>query len=74
MIVECVWEHNGDDTLLYAANLPGAFTRGKTKDEALCKMPAEVQDYLAWADQPVAEDVFVQIVQEAELLFFCQRF
>ena len=31
MKIECVWEHNGDDTLLYATNLPGAHTRGENK-------------------------------------------
>ena len=66
MIIECVWEHNGEDTLLHAANLPGAFTRGKTKEEALGKMPAEARDYLAWSGNPTAEDIFVRIVQETE--------
>ena len=28
MKVECVWEHNGDDTLLYAINPVGVCTRG----------------------------------------------
>lgn len=27
MIIKCVWEHNGDDTLLYSENFIGAFTR-----------------------------------------------
>ena len=28
MKVKCVWEHNGDDSILYASNFIGAFTRG----------------------------------------------
>ena len=32
MKIKCVWEHNGDDTLLYAENHVGAFSRGKTLD------------------------------------------
>ena len=66
MIVECVWEHNGDDSLLYAANLPGAYTRGESKAVAVQKMAAEVRDYLAWAGRPAVEDIFVQIVQDAK--------
>jgi hypothetical protein len=39
MKIECVWEHNGNDSILYSGNIIGAFTRGKTKEEAIGKMP-----------------------------------
>ena len=65
MIIECVWEHNGDDTLLYAVNLPGAYTRGETKAIALQKMVAEARDYLAWAGETEQEDISARIVQES---------
>ena len=29
MKINCIWEHNGDDTLLYADGYIGVFTRGK---------------------------------------------
>lgn len=48
MNVSCCWEHNGDDTLLYAVNLPGAYTRGRNQNEALEKMTQEAASYLAW--------------------------
>ena len=32
--IDCVWEHNGDDTLLYAGNLPGAYARGEDVETA----------------------------------------
>ena len=48
MKIQCVWEHNGDDSILYSANFVGAFTRGKSKDEAVRKMPSEILSYLAW--------------------------
>ena len=64
MKIECVWEHNGTDTLLYAANLPGAYTRGASREAALEKMPAEACSYLRWAGQ-AAEDITVEIVQDA---------
>ncbi len=65
MKIECVWEHNGDDTLLYAVNLPGAYTRGRSREEALGKMPGEARAYLAWRGDAVQEPVEAEIVQEA---------
>lgn len=64
MIVKCVWEHNGNDTLLYAQDYCGAFARGETKDAALSKMPAEIISYLKWANKPVPEMIIPEIVQE----------
>lgn len=46
MKIRCVWEHNGSDTLLYADNFVGAFTRGETKEIAMGKMRREVESYL----------------------------
>lgn len=43
--IECVWEHNGNDSILYANNFIGAFTRGATKEEAIGKMPLEIASY-----------------------------
>ena len=41
--INCIWEHNGNDTLLYAENLVGAFTRGENIGVALEKMQREIQ-------------------------------
>lgn len=49
MKIRCVWEHNGEDTLLYGEDFPGSFTRGASLQEALHKMPGEVYSYLQWA-------------------------
>ena len=38
MEIHCVWEHNGGDSLLYAENFAGAFTRGTNRDIAIGKM------------------------------------
>lgn len=35
MEIRCVWEHNGEDSLIYAENFPGAFTRGANRDIAI---------------------------------------
>lgn len=65
MIVPCIWEHNGDDTLLYAANLPGAFSRGENLQTAMEKMEREVRVYLRWIGKPVTDSVEIEIVQDA---------
>lgn len=65
MKIECVWEHNGNDTLLYAVNLPGAYTRGASKEIAMEKMVAEARSYLQWKGQSIPRDITVEIVQNA---------
>jgi len=65
MKIQCVWEHNGNDTLLYAVNLPGAYARGASKEIAMEKMAAEARSYLRWKDENVTEDIVVDIVQDA---------
>lgn len=64
MKINCVWEHNGGDSILYADGLAGAFTRGPSKDLALRKMPAEIRSYLRWRGCPVPEDMEFEIIQE----------
>lgn len=46
MKIRCVWEHNGEDTILYADNYIGAYARGASLDMALGKMEKEVASYL----------------------------
>lgn len=65
MTIKCVREHNGDDTLLYAANLPGAYTRGASLEISMEKMGAEAVSYLKWKGEPCPEAVSVEIVQDA---------
>ncbi|MGN0814330.1 MAG: hypothetical protein ACI4MH_03770 [Candidatus Coproplasma sp.] len=59
-----VWEHNGDDTLLYSVDCVGAFTRGKSLDFAINKMQEEVLSYLKWRNKPALESFNIDIVQE----------
>ncbi len=65
MKISCVWEHNGDDSLLYAMNLPGAFARGENKDAALNKMKQEAVSFLAWQGKTVEFPLEIEIVQES---------
>ena len=52
MNIICEWEHNGRDTLLHLREYPGAYTRGKTLEEALRKVPEEIFRYQRWMSAP----------------------
>ena len=41
MNLEADLEYNEKGCLVYLQNLPGAFSRGKTAEEAFAKLPAE---------------------------------
>ncbi|MCM1057302.1 MAG: hypothetical protein NC517_06825 [Firmicutes bacterium] len=64
MKIRCVWEHNGDDSILYADNFIGAFTRGASKDLAIQKMPSEIKSYLLWKGDLTSDFFETEIVQE----------
>ncbi len=64
MKIRCVWEHNGNDSILYADNFAGAYTRGETKDIALQKMAREVAAYLEWKGETVPDSLETMVVQE----------
>ena len=66
MKIPCFWEHNRGDTLLYAVDLPGAFTRGESISAAIAKMPAEIKSYLAWKGDPVPDLIEIVIAEEKE--------
>lgn len=64
MKVRCCWEHNGEDTLLYALDYVGAYARGESLVAAAAKMPEEIASYLAWIGQGAPENVTVEVAQE----------
>ena len=64
MKIRCVWEHNGEDSIIYSDNFIGAFTRGRTKDIALEKMADEVRVYLRWRNGSEPESLEIEVVQE----------
>ena len=66
MSIHCVWEHNGPDTLLYAADYPGAFTRGESLEAAMAKMPQEIRSYCRWGALETPADLSCCVVQEKE--------
>ena len=66
MNIYCVWEHNGNDSILYANNFVGAFTRGASKEEAVLKMPEEIRRFQLWRGETPFDDYDIEIVQEKE--------
>ena len=64
MIVNCVWEHNGNDTLLYAIDFVGVYTRGESLEIAKAKMPQEIVAYLKWLGRDTSDNIEVVIVEE----------
>ena len=64
--VNCVWEHNGDDTLLYAVDYIGAYTRGESLEIAKAKMPGEIVSYLKWLGEDTSDNIEVVITQEKD--------
>ena len=66
MTINCVWEHNGDDTLLYASDYIGAYTRGESLEIAKTKMPGEILSYLKWLGEDVTDSIEIIITQEKD--------
>ncbi len=64
MKIHCIWEHNGNDTLLYSKDYIGAFTRGSSLEEALSKMPQEILAYSRWIGQSITEGITPIIAEE----------
>lgn len=66
-VIRAVVEYNDSGFLVYADNYCGAFTRGKTKEEALGKLPDEIRRYHLWATEdslPQNEPLTVMVVRE----------
>ena len=64
MKIRCVWEHHGGDSILFAENFIGAFTRGSSLEEAKLKMPEEIRRFQLWKGEALVEDPEIEIVQE----------
>ena len=62
--MRCVWEHNGNDTLLYSVDYVGAYTRGSSLEAAMSKMSAEIEVYSLWRGLGKGHETEVEIIQE----------
>lgn len=66
MTIKCVWEHNGNDTLLYAVNYIGAYTRGESLEIAMAKMPQEINSYLKWLGEDSSNNIEIVIIGDKD--------
>lgn len=64
MTINCVCEHNGNVTLLYAVDYIGAYARGESLEIAISKMPIEINSYLRWLGENIPANIDVVIVDE----------
>ena len=64
--MRCVWEHNGNDTLLYSVDCVGAYTRASSLEVAMSKMSAEIEAYSLWRGQEWGHETDVEITQEKD--------
>lgn len=64
--VNCVWEHNENDTLLYATDYIGAYARGENLEAAMAKMPQEIASYCKWCGKDIGGSIEIVIVQEKQ--------
>ena len=63
-VIKCVWEHNGDDSLLYAIDYLGAYTRGESLKVAVKKMKEEIISYSNWLGRCIDDEICVEITEE----------
>ena len=66
MKIRCIWEHKGEDTILWASDYPGAFARGAGLSEALAKLPEDLKAWADWTEQHAPEEAEPVIVGEIE--------
>ena len=64
MDMECTWEHNGNDSIIYTKEYIGAYVRGENREAALAKMPAEIASYCSWLDIPAPGEIKFFLSQE----------
>lgn len=64
MTINCVWEHNAGDTLLYAVEPIGAYARGESLAIAKAKMPGEIVSYRKWLGEDIPDSLEVAIAGE----------
>ena len=66
MKIFCIWEHRGEDTILWATDYTGAFARGSNLNEALAKLPADLREWSAWTGLEAPVDGEAVVIGEVE--------
>ena len=62
--MNAVLEYNDRGCMLFSADCPGAFARGRDRREAMAKLPGDVASFCRWADWPRPQSPLVKITQE----------
>ena len=57
-------EYHDTGYMVYADNFSGAYSRAKTKEEALGKLAGEVDQYLSWTFASSGSDDGVKLINE----------
>jgi uncharacterized glyoxalase superfamily protein PhnB len=66
--MEIVLETNGKGFLGWIVELPGAYIRGKTIDEAKGKIDNEITEYQKWLNMPIKREIITkETITESEL-------
>ena len=68
MKLRCIWEHNGEDSLIWCENLPGAYARGESRAAAELKLLREAESFTEWSGIFLkAEDYVITEEKSSEL-------
>jgi predicted RNase H-like HicB family nuclease len=62
-VVSIAFETNGKGYMGFIVELPGAFVRGRTEEEAIAKVNREVNLYLKWLTVEQKHDYTIKVVQ-----------
>ena len=62
--IRCVWEHRDDDSIIWAADYPGAFARGTSLVEAVEKLPRDLLQWADWVGAAVPEHGGIQVIAD----------
>jgi len=62
-VVSIAFETNGKGCMGFIVELPGAFVRGRTEEEAIAKVNREVNLYLKWLTLEQKHDYTIEVVQ-----------
>ena len=63
-MIRCVWEHRGNDTIVWPVDYPGAFARGASLAEALKKLPRDLSEWSDWTGGAAPEFCDIQIIAD----------
>ncbi len=64
MLIDLIVEYNENGHLIYVESFPGAYVRGRTREEALLKLPSEIRQYCRWLNLPYDPELSAKFLQE----------